>query len=65
MNQTKPSNRRKFGCVPYEQCLHIITLRDNDWYGTESDHQRVTGLQEMELSGYVVLIYGLGFHWDG
>ena len=65
MNQTKPSNSRKFGWVPYEQCLHMITLRDNDRCRTESDHQRVTGLQVMELSGFVVLIYGLGFHWDG
>ena len=31
---------------------------------TGSD-QRFTGLYLMELSGFVVLIYGLGFHLDG
>ena len=38
LNHTKdnqPNNFRKFGWVPYEQCLHIITLRDIDWYGTD------------------------------
>ena len=32
---------------------------------TGSDDQRFAGLHLMELSGFVVLIYGLGFHWDG
>lgn len=31
---------------------------------TGSDSQSYTGLLLMELSGFVVLIYGLGFHWD-
>ena len=38
LNHTKhdqPRNIRKLGWVPYEQCLHIITLRDCDWYGTD------------------------------
>ena len=38
LNHTKddqPSNIRKLGWLPYEQCLHIITLRESDWYGTD------------------------------
>lgn len=38
LNPTKddqPSNIRKLGWLPYEQCLHIITLRVSDWYGTD------------------------------
>ena len=52
--------------MPYEQCLHIITLRDSDQYGTDwADDQRVTGLHQMGFCGFVVLIYDLGFHLDG
>ena len=32
---------------------------------TGSDNQRVTRLYQMGFSGFVVLIYGLGFHLDG
>lgn len=29
------SNIRKSDRVPYDQCLHITTLRDSGWYGTD------------------------------
>ena len=38
LNHTKDnqlSNVRKLGWVPYEQCLHIITLKHSDCYGTD------------------------------
>lgn len=43
--------------------LKIMT----DMEQTVSDDQRFTGLHLMELSGFVVLIYGLAFHqeWIG
>ena len=31
----QPSNIRKLGWLPYKQCLHIITLRESDCYGTD------------------------------
>lgn len=70
LNHTKanqPNSIRKLGCVPSEQHLLILTLRDSDWYGTDGVRQPEIHwvLHLIKLSGFVVLIYGLGFHQDG
>ena len=35
LKDNQPSNIGKLGWVPYEQCLHIITLRHSDRHGTD------------------------------
>ena len=36
INHTNQSSSiMKLGCVPYEKCLYVITLRDSVWSGTD------------------------------
>ena len=36
LNHTnRSSSIMKLGCVPYEKCLYVITLRDSVWSGTD------------------------------
>ena len=53
------------GCLMNNAYILLPLERVTGMELTGSDDQRFAGLHLMELSGFVVLIYGLGFHWDG
>ena len=57
----------QIGCLMNKAYMILPLKIMTDMEQTVSDDQRFTGLHLMELSGFVVLIYGLAFHqeWIG
>lgn len=69
LNHTKdnqPSSMRKIGWVPDDNACVALPLETViGMEQTRPSDQEFTGSHLMELSGSVVLNYGLGFHWAG